>query len=139
MSQQLPPTKAEVLKRVEAAKEQLEKIPSGKRVARHLHGFSEFVRQQGVVGLAIGFVLGVQVKSLIDQLVASFINPLLGLILPGKGSLAEKSFSLTAGGQTQHFVWGAFVFQLITFLIVAAVVYCVFKGFKLDKLDKPKK
>lgn len=131
-------TKAEVLKRVEAAKEQLEKIPTGGRVARHLHGFTDFVRQQGVVGLAIGFVLGVQVKALVDQLVASFINPLLGLILPGKGSLAEKSFALSFNNQTQHFVWGAFVYQMITFMIVAAVIYFVFKGLRLDRLDKNK-
>lgn len=131
--------KAEVLKRVEAAKEELEKIPlPTEGVSRHLRGFTDFVREQGVVGLAIGFVLGVQVKSLVDQLVSSFIDPLLGLMLPGKGSLAEKSFALSFNGQTQHFVWGAFLYQLITFLIVAAVIYFVFKGLKLDRLDKKK-
>lgn len=130
-------TKAEVLKRVEAAREQLEKIPPP-RVKNHLHGFTTFVREQGVVGLAIGFVLGVQVKNLVDQLVASFINPILGLLLPGKGSLAEKTFYVSFNGQTQGFAWGAFVFQLITFMIVAGVVYFVFRGLKLDRLDKKK-
>jgi len=131
------PTKAEVLKRVELAKEQLEKIPA-KRVKKQFQGFSDFVREQGVVGLAVGFVLGTQVKTLVDQLVASFINPLLGLLLPGKGSLAEKSFSVTWFDKTQLFVWGAFAFQLITFLIVAFVVYIVVHSLKLDKLDKKK-
>lgn len=131
--------KAEVLKRVEAAKEELGKIPiPGGRMSGHLRGFTDFVREQGVVGLAIGFVLGVQVKALVDQLVASFIDPVLGLVLPGKGSLAEKSFALSFNDQTQHFVWGAFIYQLITFLIVAAVIYFVFKGLKLDLLDKKK-
>lgn len=130
-------TKEEVLKRVEAAKEQLEKIPAPK-VKHHFSGFTTFVREQGVVGLAIGFVLGVQVKALVDQVVASFVNPMLGLVLPGKGSLAEKTFSLTMRGQTQNFGWGAFVFQLITFLMVAFIIYFVFKGLKLDRLDKKK-
>ncbi len=131
------PTKAEVLKRVELAKEQLEKIPAI-RVKGQFQGFLNFVREQGVVGLAVGFVLGSQVKVLVDQLVASFINPLLGLLLPGTGSLSEKTFSLTWFGKTQHFNWGAFVFQLITFMIVAFVVYVIVHRFKLDKLDKKK-
>ncbi len=130
-------TKAEVLKRVEAAREQLEKIPSP-RVKSHMQGFTTFVREQGVVGLAIGFVLGVQVKTLVDQLVVSFITPTLGFILPGEGALESKSFSLTLLGKTQQFAWGAFLFQLISFLSVAAVIYFVFKGLRLDKLDKKK-
>jgi large conductance mechanosensitive channel len=108
------------------------------RVKSPLQGFLGFVREQGVVGLAIGFVLGAQSKTLVDQLVESFINPFIGLLLPGSGSLTERTFSVTLGGQTEVFSWGAFVDQLISFLIIAAIIYFVFKGLKLDKLDKPK-
>lgn len=108
------------------------------KVPAFLQGFTDFVREQGVVGLAIGFVLGAQVKTLVDQLVASFINPLLGLLLPGKGSLNEKVFSLTIGDKTADFSWGAFVFQVISFTIVALVVYTIVHRLKLDKLDKKK-
>lgn len=130
-------TKNEVLKQVEAAKEKLENIqaPVG---GKQLGGFVDFVRQQGVVGLAIGLVLGTQVKTLVDQMVASFINPLLGLVLPGGGSLTEKRFHLSLYGKREEFLWGAFVAQLISFVVVAAIIYFVFKGLKLDKLDKPK-
>ncbi len=131
------PTKAEVLKRVEAAREQLEKIP-GRKVKSQLAGFMVFVREQGVVGLAIGLVLGTQVKTLVDQMVISFINPIVGLVLPGEGTLAEKSFALSLNGKTQDFLWGAFVSQFISFVTVAAVVYFVFKGLHLEKLDKKK-
>ncbi|MGM3367046.1 MscL family protein, partial [Escherichia coli] len=82
-------------------------------------------------------VLGTQVKTLVDQLVASFLNPLLGLILPGQGSLAEKTFSLTLRGKTEDFSYGMFITVLISFLTVAAVIYFIVKGLKLDKLDKP--
>lgn len=137
MSNKGTQTKQEVLQRVEAAKEQLDKI-SPPRVRGALHGFADFVREQGVVGLAIGFVLGTQSKVLVDQLVVSFINPILALILPGAGQLTDRTFSLTFNNQTQHFAWGAFLYQVITFIIVAAVIYIVFKGLKLDKLDKKK-
>lgn len=130
-------TKKEVLQRVEAAKDQLDKI-SPPKMRGALHGFTDFVREQGVVGLAIGFVLGTQSKVLVDQIVSSFINPLLALVLPGAGKLTDRTFSLTLGEQTQNFAWGAFLYQMITFIIVAAVIYIVFKGLKLDKLDKKK-
>lgn len=130
-------TKAEVLKRVELAREQLDRIPAPK-VKGHFGGFITFVREQGVVGLAIGLVIGTQVKTLVDQLVASFINPLLGLLLPGKGGLVDKTFHLSIGEKGANFLWGAFVSQLISFLTVAAVIYFAFKALKLDKLDKKK-
>lgn len=103
-----------------------------------LDGFMDFVRTQGVVGLAIGIVIGTQVKSLTDQLIASFINPLLGLVLPGAGDLAQKHFTLTVGSKVAVFNYGAFVAVLISFLTVAAVIYYIIKGLKLDKLDKKK-
>jgi large conductance mechanosensitive channel len=108
------------------------------KVPGFLQGFTDFVREQGVVGLAIGFVLGAQVKTLVDQLVASFINPILGLVLPGKGNLTDKSFSLTWFDKTAQFTWGAFIFQLISFMIVALVVYFIVRRLKLDRLDKKK-
>jgi large conductance mechanosensitive channel len=99
-----------------------------------LQGFVDFVREQGVIGLAVGLVLGTQIKTLVDQLVASFVNPFVGLLLPGGGSLPEKAFHIS----DQTFKWGAFVSQLISFLIVAAIIYFAVKGLKLDKLDKKK-
>lgn len=108
------------------------------RTGRQFGGFIEFIRQQGVVGLAIGLVLGLQVKALVDQFVASFINPLLGLVLPGSGSLSSKSFTIIVAGKQATFDYGSFVDVFISFVIVAAVIYAVFKILRLEKLDKPK-
>lgn len=130
--------RAKVLKRVEIARERLERIPATAKVKQPIGGFLNFVREQGVVGLAIGLVIGTQVKTLVDQLVTSFINPILGLVLPGSGNLAEKKFFLQMNGKGEDFLWGAFASQLISFLTVAAVIYFAFKGLKLDRLDKKK-
>ena len=106
--------------------------------AQPIHGFMDFVREQGVVGLAIGLALGTQVKALVDQIVASFINPVVGLILPGQGDLTKKTFHLTVGEKTAVFTYGNFLNVLISFMAVAAVIYFVVKGLKLDKIDKKK-
>lgn len=101
-------------------------------------GFLTFVREQGVVGLAIGLVIGTQVKMVVDQLIASFVNPIIGLILPGQGDLSQKKFSLTLGDKTAIFEWGQFVYVLISFLAVAAIIYYIIHWLKLDKIDKKK-
>lgn len=105
---------------------------------RPLGGFMDFIRTQGVIGLAVGLVLGVQIKAVVDSLIASFINPLLGLILPGNGDLSKKTFALTIGEKQGIFTYGAFIVVLLSFIVVAAVVYFAVKALKLDKLDKKK-
>ncbi len=103
------------------------------KVSGGLAGFINFIREQGVVGLAIGFILGGAVSKLVSALVENIINPLVGLAL-GKVDLAEKA--LTIGSASLK--WGAFVSTLIDFIIVAGVVYWGFKMLGIAKLDKPK-
>ena len=96
-----------------------------------MKGFSDFIREQGVVGLAVGFILGGAVSAVVSSLVNDIINPLLGLLI-GKADLA--SLIIEAG--EAKILLGAFIKVLIDFLIVAVVVYFGVKGLGLDKLDK---
>lgn len=118
------------------------KPPVRKRVAararNHTVGFVDFIRTQGIVGLAIGFIIGTQAKVLVDQMSNSFVNPILGLIVGGDGGLSAQTFTVTVGDRTAVFAWGEFAFVLINFLILAAIVYFTFKMLRLDKLDKKK-
>lgn len=97
-------------------------------------GFVSFIREQGVIGLAIGFILGGAVSKVVSSLVADVINPIIGFLIGGAGTLAEKQFLI---GETV-FKWGNFVATIIDFIIIAAVVYFGFKMLGLDKLDKKK-
>jgi large conductance mechanosensitive channel len=99
-----------------------------------MKGFIEFVRTQGVVGLAVGFILGGAVSKVVSSLVADVINPIIGPILGTAGDL--QSAVLTLGPVV--IAWGSFVAVLIDFAVIAAVVYFVVKGLKLDRLDAPK-
>lgn len=100
--------------------------------------FKDFIRTQGVVGLAIGLVLGVQVKAVVDQIVASFINPILGIILPGNNKLVDKTFVVSIGGKEPEFGYGAFISVMISFTTVLLLVYFGVKALRLDKLDNKK-
>ncbi len=96
----------------------------------HLTGFIDFIRTQGVVGLAVGFILGGAVSKVVSALVNDIVNPIIGF-----------AFGSTAGLKAMMLgpvLLGDFVAVLIDFLIIAAVVYFVVKGLGLDKMDKPK-
>lgn len=97
-------------------------------------GFVEFLRKNGVVALAVGFVIATQVQVLAKQLITSFIDPLFTLIFGSK--LSTKTFTVTVGGDTAVFAWGTFVYGLINFLFVVLCLYLIIKIFKLDHLDK---
>lgn len=100
-----------------------------------MKGFLDFVREQGVMGLAIGFILGGSVTKLVNSLVEDIINPLLGIILGAAGDLT--SLSVTIAEAT--IMYGNFLMAIIDFTVIALVVYFGFKGLKLDQLDKKKK
>src|SRR4029079_17978517 len=98
-----------------------------------MKGFLEFIRSQGVMGLAVGFILGGAVSKLVAALVTDIINPLLGLALNSIN--LNKNF--IAIGKAK-LLWGSLASDFINFLVVALVVYFGVKWLRLDKLDKKK-
>jgi large conductance mechanosensitive channel protein len=100
-------------------------------------GFVDFLREHAIVGLAIGFVIGTQVQSLVKQLVASFIDPLFKLLF-GQ-ALSQRTFTLHWHTRAAQFGWGGFMYALLDFIFVLAVIYGIIKFLNLDELDKPKK
>ncbi len=96
-----------------------------------MQGFIDFIREKGVVGLAIGFLIGGAVSKLVASLVEDVINPLVGLAL-GKVGLADATWTIG----TAELKWGHFVSSIVDFVIIAAVVYFGFRLLRLDKLDK---
>jgi large conductance mechanosensitive channel len=136
MAQEKQLTKAEVLKQVEVAKEQLDKIPTG-RVKRHIGGFMDFVRKQGVVGLAVGLAIGTQASELVKNIVSSVITPIVDLLV-GKEGLGGLTWTVHVGDRVSTFNFGLLIDSSIKFLAVALVIYFVIMGLKLNKLDKKK-
>ena len=51
-----------------------------------LRGFVNFIREKGVVGLAVGLAIGTAATGLVTQIVNAFIIPMVGLIV-GKNGL----------------------------------------------------
>lgn len=99
-----------------------------------MNEFIRFIREQGVVGLAVGFILGGAVSKVVSSLVADIVQPLLGLALGSAEGLMYMTWTI-AGAQVAI---GSFIAVVLDFLIIATVVFFGFKWLKLDRLDKPK-
>src|SRR5262245_44011152 len=99
-----------------------------------MKGFINFIREQGVVGLAVGFILGGSVSKVVTSLVTDIINPMLGVALGAAGGL--KSAYVSIGNV--KIMWGSFINTLIDFFVVSFVVYFGVRLLKFDKLDKKK-
>lgn len=92
---------------------------AGKYAISTLGGFQTFILRGNVVDLAIGIVIGAAFTSVVNGLVTDIITPLIPI--PG-GSLAGWTWAVPyAKGAVVHF--GAFISAIITFLIVALVLY----------------
>jgi len=100
-------------------------------VKDHVAGFADFIRKQGVVGVAVGFVLAGAVAKMVTALVTDIINPLIGLLFVHTESLKDAALQIG----NSKIMWGDFVSTTIDFLIIALVVYFAIKllGIETEK------
>lgn len=100
-------------------------------------GFNDFLREYAVVGLAIGFIVGLQAQAVVKALVDTFINPAFNLLFGQP--LVQRSFTLEFNERTVAFPWGAFVYTFLNFLFIMIIIFMIVKFFKLDKYQKTSK
>jgi len=82
-----------------------------------MKGFKDFLLRGNVVDLAVAVVIGAAFTAVVNSFADSFLTPLIALITGG----GELGGTFTVNGQT--FTYGAFISQVITFVLTAAVVY----------------
>lgn len=84
---------------------------------RLLQDVKKFLLRGNVVDMAVAVVIGAAFATLVKALVEDLITPLIGII--GKKDFSAFAFSLR--GSTFHY--GDFINALLSFLIIATVVY----------------
>ena len=85
--------------------------------------FMEFLSKYKVMGLAVAFIIGLYLGALVQALVTDLIMPLIGLAIPGLANLADYKVTVA----NQSFTVGHFIAALITFIIVAFVIFILVK------------
>lgn len=99
-----------------------------------MKGFLTFIREQGIVGLAVGFILGGAISKVVSSFVTDIINPFISIVLGSTQGLRETYFSIGAN----KIMYGNFIANLIDFLVIGFVVYYTIHILKMDRLDKKK-
>lgn len=87
-----------------------------------LKEFMDFLKEYKVIGLAIAFVMGAAATTLIKSLVDNIIMPLITPFIPGG---AWQTASVKFGPWVLGL--GAFIGEVINFLIIAFVVFMIAK------------
>jgi large conductance mechanosensitive channel len=85
--------------------------------------FIDFLSKYKVMGLAVAFIMGLYLGALVQALVNDLIMPIIGLAIPGLENLATIEVPVA----NQKFLVGDFLVALITFIIVAFVIFLVVK------------
>jgi large conductance mechanosensitive channel len=84
----------------------------------YVKGFRNFLSRGNLIELAVAVVIGTAFTAVVTAIVADLITPLIAAIA-GKPNFAALKFTV----HNSTFLYGSFINALVTFLIVAAVVY----------------
>ena len=87
--------------------------------------FKTFLDEYKVMGLAVAFIIGAALTTLVTSLVKDIIMPLINPILAATGSDWQTA-ALNIGDKIS-IKYGSFLGQLINFLIIAFVVFLIAK------------
>lgn len=97
-----------------------------------MNEFKEFLNEYKIIPLAVAFIMGVAVTTLVQSLVNNIIMPIITPFIPG-GTWKEATFTIGA----IVISWGAFVAALLNFVVIAVVVFFIAKYLlKEEKVTK---
>ncbi len=97
--------------------------------------FKEFISRGNVIDLAVGIIIGSAFTAIVNSLVNQVIMPAIGFII-GKIDFTGRKFPPDATEGEAAIMYGAFIQQVINFLIIAFVVFCMVK--MINKLKRGK-
>ena len=133
------PKEDKMLEELKRIRELLEPKPAPPPPKGMWNEFMDFLSKYKVMGLAVAFIMGIYLGNLVQSLVTGLVMPMIGLAIPGLGNLAtykipippteldSKGTPLDPGYVGQLFGVGDFIAALITFIIVAFVIFILVK------------
>lgn len=105
-----------------------------------LQEFRKFIMRGNVLDLAVGIIIGAAFTAIVNSLVNDVIMPPIGLALGGVDFSQIKIVLQAAAGDKPEVAIniGLFINALISFLIIAFVVFLLIRGFNqmMERLQK---
>jgi large conductance mechanosensitive channel len=115
-------TEEDILAELRVIEKLLTPAPAAPAPKGMLNEFRAFLDQYKVLGLAVAFILGVYLGNLVKALVTDLILPIIGFVDP---SANLGTYTVTVDHQV--FGVGDFLNNVITFIIVALVIFLIVK------------
>ena len=100
--------------------------------------FKAFVMRGNVVDLAVGVIIGGAFGKIVTSLVNDIFMPIIGMILGNVNftSLEIKLGEPVEGAEQAAIRYGAFIQEIVNFLIIALCIFMVIKV--INKMQKKK-
>lgn len=101
--------------------------------------FREFISRGSVIDLAVGVVIGGAFTGIVNSLVEDIIMPPIGYMLAGVDFTNMRAVLLPAANGVEEVAiyYGNFIQQVISFLLIALVLFFVVKGInRLREMNK---
>lgn len=103
------------------------------KIKAFINEFKEFALKGNVVSMAVGIIIGGAFQSIITSLINNIINPIIGCF--SYGGINGLSIQIWKA----HLYIGAFIMDVINFLVMALVVFLIVKAMnKAMSLGKKK-
>lgn len=104
-----------------------------------LKEFKEFLLKTNALALAIGVIIGAAVGKVVSSLVSDLLMPVIGVLLPG-GEWRELKLVISHkadGSPANAITYGAFIGNVVDFVIVAGVVFAITKALLKPASEAP--
>ncbi|PHI17214.1 large-conductance mechanosensitive channel protein MscL [Fusobacterium polymorphum] len=100
--------------------------------------FKAFVMRGNVVDLAVGVIIGAAFGKIVTSLVNDIFMPIIGMIIGNVdfSSLEIKLGEPVEGAEQAAIRYGAFIQEIVNFLVIALCIFMVIKV--INKLQKKK-
>jgi large conductance mechanosensitive channel len=85
--------------------------------------FKQFLDEYKVMGLAIAFIIGAALTTLVQSLVNDIIMPVISPVLSATGDWKAATFAIGP----VILKWGSFLGAIINFVIIAFVIFMIAK------------
>ena len=85
--------------------------------------FKQFLDEYKVMGLAIAFIIGAALTTLVQSLVNDIIMPIISPMLSATGDWKASTFQIGP----VILKWGSFLGAIINFVIIAFVIFMIAK------------
>ena len=106
--------------------------------------FKEFAMKGNLVEIAVGFVMGAAFKEVVSSFTGGIVSPLIGLLF--NADFNDLKYVITEGTPNEvgeivgeiAVLYGAFLTNVIDFIIVAFVMFLIVKGVnRMKKKEEP--